>query len=162
LFTGHAGDGSVVGLYDLSGLFQIEQILRFCSKKYLAGRQEPARTLCPQKASPPVCPSFSSSQPRSPPPQDLLRCPPEEGGQPGDPPASSSYLVTSGALTGRTFFLRASIQLRRMPEVMADSVKMASFVCKGDRTQTLSPLSEGAAGCTLTVCWTRHQPPLPS
>lgn len=40
----------------------------------------------------------------------------------------NSYLVTSGALTGRTFFLRASIQLRRMPEVIADRVKTASFV----------------------------------
>lgn len=55
----------------------------------------------------------------------------------------SSYLVTSGALTGRTFFLSASIQLRRMPEVIADSVKMASFVCSGDRTEALSLLTRG-------------------
>lgn len=52
-------------------------------------------------------------------------------------------MVTSGALTGRTFFLSASIQLRRMPEVIADSVKMASFVCSGDRTGALSLLTRG-------------------
>lgn len=46
--------------------------------------------------------------------------------------------MTSGALTGRTFFLRASIQLRRMPEVIADRVKTASFVCKREAMETLS------------------------
>ena len=33
-----------------------------------------------------------------------------------------TYLVTSGAEVGRTVFLRASIQFRRIPEVMADKV----------------------------------------
>lgn len=33
-----------------------------------------------------------------------------------------TYLVTSGAVVGRTVFLRASIQFRRIPEVMADKV----------------------------------------
>lgn len=58
-----------------------------------------------------------------------------------------SYLVTSGALTGRTFFLRASIQLRRMPEVIADKVKTASFVCNREVTEALSAPSGGAGSC---------------
>lgn len=33
-----------------------------------------------------------------------------------------TYLVTSGAEVGRTVFRRASIQFRRIPEVMADKV----------------------------------------
>jgi len=53
--------------------------------------------------------------------------------------------VTSGALTGRTFFLRASIQLRRMPEVIADRVKTASFVCNGEATEALSAPGKGAS-----------------
>ena len=53
-------------------------------------------------------------------------------------------MVTSGALTGRTFFLRASIQLRRMPEVIADRVKTASFVCNREATEALSVPSRGA------------------
>lgn len=38
------------------------------------------------------------------------------------PVQPNTYLVTSGAEVGRTVFLRASIQFRRMPEVMADKV----------------------------------------
>lgn len=52
--------------------------------------------------------------------------------------------MTSGALTGRTFFLRASIQLRRMPEVIADRVNTASFVCNREATEALSVPSRGA------------------
>lgn len=83
-------------------------------------------------------------------------------GRRGQAALGSSYLVTSGALTGRTFFLRASIQLRRIPEVIADRVKTASFVCNREVTEALSALSGCAAApsCSLrhTVthiyqCW---------
>lgn len=72
-------------------------------------------------------------------------------GRRGQAVLGSSYLVTSGALTGRTFFLRASIQLRRIPEVIADRVKTASFVCNREVTEALSAPSGCAAApsCSL-------------
>lgn len=72
-------------------------------------------------------------------------------GRRGQAAPGSSYLVTSGALTGRTFFLRASIQLRRMPEVIADRVKTASFVCNREVTEALSAPSGGAAAPTCSL-----------
>lgn len=41
---------------------------------------------------------------------------------------SPLYLVTSGAVVGRTCFMMVWIQLRRMPDVMADRVNSPSFV----------------------------------
>lgn len=38
--------------------------------------------------------------------------------------------VRSGELPGRTFFLKISIQFLRIPAVMAESVNMASLVCR--------------------------------
>lgn len=41
---------------------------------------------------------------------------------------SPLYLVTSGAVVGRTCFMMVWIQLRRMPDVMAERVNSPSFV----------------------------------
>lgn len=68
----------------------------------------------------------------------------------------NSYLVTSGALTGRTFFLRASIQLRRMPEVIADRVKTASFVCNREAMEASSAPSRGTGSSHLLSKTPRH------
>lgn len=41
---------------------------------------------------------------------------------------SPVYLVTSGAVVGRTCFMMVCIQLRRMPDVMAERVNSPSLV----------------------------------
>ena len=65
-------------------------------------------------------------------------------------------MVTSGALTGRTFFLRASIQLRRMPEVIAERVNTASFVCNGEATEAPSAPSGGTSSSRSLPKTPRH------
>lgn len=56
----------------------------------------------------------------------------------------SPYLVTSGAVVGRTCFMMVWIQLRRMPEVMAERVNSPSFVyreIKNSSEQVTAPAS---------------------
>lgn len=57
---------------------------------------------------------------------------------------SPPYLVTSGAVVGRTCFMMVWIQLRRMPDVMAERVNSPSFVYRERRNsseQVIAPTS---------------------
>lgn len=55
-----------------------------------------------------------------------------------------NYCVRSGELLGRMHFFKTSIQFRLIPAVMADSVNVASCVCRTkERTENSLKVREG-------------------
>lgn len=66
------------------------------------------------------------------------------------------YRVTSGAIVGRTFFNMAWIQLRRIPEVMADRVHAPSLHWKQTGIISMSDREETTMSIKITF-WYKYK-----